>query len=145
MLTNRELVKAEANILKPEDEGVIDPHLVNAEFECRRQIGNMIYDLIACGSADTREFIILQKAETNFAVSSLLYSLNISTTGSGIMLREETAEGKIKEVMSQGGLKKLTDHYRLTAINFLLLLMDKQIKSFQTEGMLMISPGGRDE
>jgi|GEM_PF-1858570 hypothetical protein len=93
MLTTIDDVIYEANLINIADEEVIGVHLDTASMIVARLIGSEFYNTLETERAlNTVRFLEVKKAETNYAVSFMLMSLNIITTGNGIVTRFDSSK-----------------------------------------------------
>ena len=93
MLTTIDDVIYEANLINIADEEVIGVHLDTASMIVARLIGSEFYNALETERAlNTIRFREVKKAETNYAVSFMLMSLNIITTGNGIVTRFDSSK-----------------------------------------------------
>lgn len=124
--TTPELVKNEGNFPSSLAENIILPHINKASAEIRRLIGRELYGLIhsySTSSANSDEyemFADLQTAETNLALGYFIPSLNMQTSGDGIMRSKGWDQTRI-EFYSHTELKILADNYKKAAYDIINL------------------------
>lgn len=93
MLTTIDDVIYEANIINIADEEVIGVHLDTASMIVMRLISAEFYNLLESERSEgTTRYNEVKKAETNYAVSFMLMSLNIISTGNGIVTRFDSSK-----------------------------------------------------
>lgn len=143
MITTVELVKHEANMLSLSDDLLIQPHLITAELELKSILSEEMYNEIAGKGRENFEFNLLQKAETNLAISFLLFSLSLKYENGIIFRKEENLQ--IMEVMSEYQIKILSEHYYEIGKRFTESLIKNHYNNhFISSQLILISVSGRD-
>jgi hypothetical protein len=131
VFTTPELVKKEGNVPLTLDDSKILPHIYKASSEIKRLIGKELYGVIysysttGAGSDEYEMFADLQIAETNLALAYFIPSLNMQTSGEGIMLSKGWDQTRI-EFYSHTELKLLADNYKRTAYDIINLYIPVQ-------------------
>lgn len=126
VFTTPELVKKEGNVPLTLDDSKILPHISKASSEIKRLIGKELYGLIysysttGAGSDEYEMFADLQIAETDLALAYFIPSLNMQTSGDGIMRSKGWDQTRI-EFYSHTELKILSDNYRKAAYDIINL------------------------
>lgn len=121
-----ELVKWEGNIPLIIDDLFILPHISKASAEIRRLITPELYNTILTysnlGTDDDeyKMFLDLQIAETNLSLGYFIPSLNMQTSGNGIMKSKGWDQTRI-DLYNQDELKILADGYKKTAYDLINL------------------------
>ena len=120
MLTTIDDVIYEANLINIAEEEVISVHLDSASMIVKRLVGESFYQLLENEKEiSSLRFLEVKKAETNYAVSFLLMSLNIISTGSGIVTRFDSSKSG-EYNMEPDKVREMIDHYTATAERFIL-------------------------
>jgi hypothetical protein len=115
MLTTIDDVIYEANLINIAEEEVIGIHLDTASIIVKRLIGEDFYSEVESErNAGTQRFSELKKAETNYAVSFALTSLNMISTGGGIVTRFDSSKSG-EYNMSPDKVNLLIEHYKKLA------------------------------
>jgi len=115
MLTTIDDVIYEANLINIAEEEVIGIHLDTASIIVKRLIGEEFYSEVESErNAGTQRFSELKKAETNYAVSFALTSLNMISTGGGIVTRFDSSKSG-EYNMSPDKVNLLIEHYKKLA------------------------------
>jgi hypothetical protein len=115
MLTTIDDVIYEANLINIAEEEVIAAHLDTASLIVKRLIGNDLYEQITSEKiSDTIRFQEVKKAETNYAISFVLMSLSIITTGNGIVTRFDSSKSG-EYNLNPDQVNILIEHYKTLA------------------------------
>lgn len=123
-LTSPELVRLEGNLPNAVQDVALKPHIENASFEMRRLLGSDLYKSV-CDYEDSGDDSIDSfrqkeciKAETYLCLSYAVHSLNIETSGTGIVSSKGWGDSR-SELLSQNEVNRLSTYYRDTAMTFL--------------------------
>lgn len=119
MLTTIDEVIYEANLINIAEEEVIAVHLDSASMIVRRLIGESFYSTVENErTQNTLRFLELKKGETYYAISFMLMSLNIISTGSGIVTRFDSSKsGEYNHQPEK--IKEMINHYTAVAEKFI--------------------------
>jgi len=119
MLTTIDDVIYEANLINIAEEEVISVHLDSAAMVVKRLVGEGFYGILESEkAANTLRFLEVKKAETNYAVSFVLVSLNIISTGTGIVTRFDSSKSGEYNLKPEQVIK-LAEHYKTVAERFI--------------------------
>jgi len=119
MLSSIDDVIYEANLVNIADEEVISVHLDTASLVVKRMIGLEFYTILETErGAGTIRFQEVKKAETNYAVSFALMSLNIITTGNGIVNRFDSSKSG-EYNLAPAEVEAMITHYKSLAEQFI--------------------------
>lgn len=115
-MTTDIFIRAEFNlpdVIGPEK---FTPHIASAATDVKRLIGEDLYATIA-GEASTRHDDCT-KAMTYLAMAYAVFSLNIETSGNGIVTSKGFDSSR-SELMSFQQIERMATHYRQTGMKFL--------------------------
>lgn len=118
-MTNDTLIRAEfnlpdADIIKPEK---LQPHIDSAVTDAKRMLGEDLYNTIAGEDDTTTRRKDCTKGMTYLAMAYAVFSLNMETSGSGIVTSKGFDQSR-SELMSFSAVKEMAEYYRQQATKF---------------------------
>lgn len=104
-------IRSEGNLSGVTDDSLLQPHLDKAELELRRKISTDVYDEVIALEATVEKKRELIKAEANLALSYAVHTLNVVTSGQGIISSKGFGDSK-SELLTSQEVESLSKYYR---------------------------------
>jgi len=116
-------LKLEANLGKQTDPAILEPHIMSAEIELRRILGNDKYLQIegyqlSAVESEMKTLAEVKKGAVYLAMAYAIHSLNIETQGNGIVKVKGWDQSR-SELLTRNEVKEMSNYFRSTAMIFL--------------------------
>ncbi len=119
MLANVQKMREEGNLPSVVQDGQLTPHRDAASIELKRLLGSELYEDIEGESGEpTDRYTECSKGEALLAVSKAVWTLNIETSGTGIVRTKGWDESR-SDLLSWNEVEQLSEHFRSEAMKLI--------------------------